>query len=211
MADLDFSKRIVLSPYDVSIFSLWVLGSLYYRLSLRPNTRRIVYLWSDASLYPGTIHIPWSSGVSQVLGRKIKYNSAFIDGFGDTEFIRDDIYFSKNDLRHTHAHHIAFLQDIEVLPIVFSEDKDLREYTEKILFLLDKDPETVVVMADTINFRIEDTVWWPQILAFKKEYFARFDIFCTYCDRKALTPNIMKVEVVQHNDGDPIYQGLLLV
>jgi hypothetical protein len=96
--------------------------------------------------------------VNQVLGRKLKYNSTLIDGFGDTQLVRDDIYFSRNDLRYTHAHHIAFLENVEVLPIVFSEDKDLREHTEKILLLLDKDPETVVVMADTINFRIEDTV-----------------------------------------------------
>jgi hypothetical protein len=211
MSELDFSKHIIFSPSDVSLFSLGVLGSLYYRLSLRSSTRRIIYIRSDADLYPGTIHIPSSAGVSQVLGKKVLYDASIISWLFGDNIVQDDLYFTKSDFRYTHAHHVSFLENIEVLPIVFADKADISAYTDKVISLFSSDLDTVIILSDDITFRIEETTRWPQILALKTQHYTWFDFFCTYCDMHVLVPHIMKVEVVQHTDGDTIYQGLLAV
>lgn len=208
--DIDYRKRIVFSPTDIALFSLSILWSLYHRLFFRPTPQRILYLWSDDTLSWDTVIIPQSSWVKPILGKTILYDDTLLNWLHDIDMVKDDNYFSKSEFRYTHTHYLSFLRKVKVFPIVFSDSSSLIRYKSSLESLTQQSNDTLIIMADAMQFSLEETKDGPQIVAHKSNQYTWFDMFCVYCDHYAITPTIMKIEIAKQEKDTILYQWVLV-
>lgn len=207
---IDPQRHVIFAPRDVGVFSFTLLWSLYYRLSIRPNTRRIVYLRSDDTLDPTTLLLPKSQWVKQILGKTISYRSPQKTWIlTSDDYTVSDTYFARSELWYTHLNFLTTLWDVEVCPIVFGENENLLWY-QSLIHSFFQDPDVICIISDPLLFELEQSYQWPQIMTLKKSLYGWFDGFCEYCDMTQHTPHIMKVEEAERKDDTVLYQGILV-
>jgi hypothetical protein len=120
--------------------------------------------------------------------------------------VKDDDYFMRSEFRYTHTHYLSFLKEVKVFPIVFSDSSSLIRYKSSLESLTQQSHDILIIIADAMQFSLEETKDGPQILAHKSKQYTWFDMFCVYCDHYGITPTIMKIEITKQEKDTLLYQ-----